>query len=175
MRRQAGSVGDLLRTGRRVFGIELIVKMGVPTITLLPIRRGRPALRRLGTSTAAINKLERGNFWLFRIGLFPFASVADEAEAGLFSLLGRKPIAGTMLPDVALVAGHAMTAIVKVLAVYATHRAVKRPLAFFFLKLLELLFVLLLLREALTLGNALSICGCIALGALRNSTLGVVF
>lgn len=135
----------------------------------------RATLRRLGTAAAVIDKLERRNLRLLCVCLLAFACVANEGEAWLLCLLGREAVASAMLPDIALVTSHAVTAVVEIFAVNTTHRAVERPLAFLFLELLKFLLVLLLLRQALSLRNALSICGCIALCALRDSTLRVIF
>lgn len=136
------------------------------TITLLTACCDRPAFRRLGTATATVDQLEWGNLGLLRICLFPLACVTDEGEAFLLGLLGSEAVALAVLPDVALVAGHTVATVIKILAVHATHRAVESPLTFFLFQLLELLLVLLLLRQALTLGDALSICRRIALGTL---------
>lgn len=133
-----------------------------------------PTLGGLGAATAMIVELERRYLWLLRICFFAFASVANECEALLLSLLGCEAVASAMLPDIALIAGHAVAAVVEVFAVHTTYRAVKRPLAFLFLKLFEFLLVLFFLRKTLTLGDTLSL-RCIAFRALRDSTLRVVF
>lgn len=149
--------------------------MGGQAIALLSICRGWPALRRLRATTTAIDELEWRDLRLLRVGLLAFASVANEAEAWLLGLLRRETVAFTVLPDIALVASHAVAAVVKVFTVHATDRAVESPLAFLFFEFLELFPVLLFLREALSLGDALSLCGCITFRALRDSTLRIVF
>lgn len=142
---------------------------------MLRVASCRAAFRGLGTSTATVDKFEWGNFWLLRIGFFALAGVANEAKARLFSLLRCETIAGTVLPDIALVAGHAVTTIIEVLTVYATDRTVKYPLSFLFFELFEFLFKLFLMGKTLALGNAFSIDCRIAFYTLRNSTLRVVF
>jgi uncharacterized membrane protein len=163
------------RSIRKALRIKLLVDVRWQTIPLRPIRCGWLALRLFGTATAAVDKLEWGNFRLLRIFLFAPASVAHEAKVVLFGLFGCEAVAGAMLPHVARVAGYTVAAVVEIVAVHTTYRAVKVPLTVFFFKLLKFLFVLLLLREALTLRDALSICGGITLGTMGNSTVGVIF
>lgn len=133
------------------------------TVALLSICCGRSTrvLLRLGACTGSVVKLQWWELWLLCIFLLSLAGTTDEREAVLFCLLRRESVALAMLPNVASVACYAVGAIVHVLAVLATNRAIKIPGPIFLGQFLELLLELFLLILALAPGRALRLCGIV--------------
>lgn len=104
---------------------------------------------RLWTSTSTVVKFERRNLGLLRVFLLTLACATDERKPIALRLLGCEAVAFAVLPDAAPVTGNAVGAIVHVLAVFATDRAVEVPVTIVFRKLLEFFLVLFLLGLAL--------------------------
>lgn len=84
-------------------------------------------------------KTERWDLWFPGLFLLAHAVVTHEVKVFTFGILLADTMTLGVLPDVAFLAGNAVGAVVEVLAVHATDRAVKDPLIFFFGQLVEFL------------------------------------
>jgi hypothetical protein len=92
--------------------------------------------------------------WRHGILCLRLAILAKKMEILPLSLLLADPMASTMLPDIALIARHAVGTVVEVLTMHTAHGAIKVPRIVLLLQVLKILLPFLHIRLELTLRNA---------------------
>ena len=74
------------------------------------------------------SELQGWKFWTFRFLLLMLAVLADKLKVFPFRFILRDPEALAMLPHVAFFAGDAVGAVIQILPMHSTARAVEDPL-----------------------------------------------
>jgi hypothetical protein len=101
--------------------------------------------------------------------------VTDKHEIVARSLLWCEAMTLTVLPHIALVAGHRVGAVVKIVSMHTTSSAVEVPFVIVFLSLLEISLKLFLLRPDLSFRLAFRALCALVLVVLRRSALALSF